>query len=78
MGSTAAHAQGLSVSAVSGAVTSSPLGLRPGVRIAYEPSPGAALEAIGWPMSTNIIYTVLYEAPKTRFPESSRRPQALF
>ena len=38
----------------------------------------AALEAIDWPMRTNIIYTVLYEAQKARLIESSRRTQALF
>lgn len=43
----AAHAQAVSVSAVSGAITSSPIGLRPGVRVAYEPTPVAAIEAIG-------------------------------
>lgn len=42
-----ASAQGLSASAVTGAVTSSPIGLRPGFRVGYEPSPLASLEAVG-------------------------------
>ena len=43
----AAHAQAVSASAISGAITSSPIGLRPGARFAYEPTPAAAIEAIG-------------------------------
>jgi len=42
----AAHAQAFSAAAVTGAVTSSPIGLRPGARIAFEPTPSAALEGI--------------------------------
>ena len=42
-----AHGQEITASVVTGAVTSSPIGLRPGLRVGYEPSPLASLEVVG-------------------------------
>jgi hypothetical protein len=41
-----AFGQAVSIAAISGAVSSSPVGLRPGGRVAFEPTPVAALEAM--------------------------------
>ena len=46
-GAADAQAQALGVHAMTGAISTSPLGVRPGLRLSYEPAPSASIDLMG-------------------------------